>query len=72
MPSIAAPGLQQRPIVRGECSYPRGEVGHVERAGDAVDQADADQEQQRGGEVDDDVVQPARTRAVPEPCSTRP
>ena len=46
----------------------RGEIRHVERSGHAVDQADADQEQQRGGEVDDDVVQPGldarRARAV--------
>ena len=45
-----------------------GEIGHVERAGDAVDQADADQKQQRCRKVDHDVMQPGldarRSRAV--------
>ena len=50
--------LQQRPVLRGDVRDARGEIGHVERAGHAVDQADADQEQQRGGQVDHDVVQP--------------
>src|SRR3546814_690132 len=33
-----------------------GEIGHVERSRHAVDQADAEEEQERRSEVDDDVV----------------
>jgi len=38
------------------------EIRHVERAGDAVDQADTDKKEQRGRQVDRDVVQ-ARAHA---------
>ena len=36
---------------------PRGEISHVQRSGRAIDEADADQEQQGRGEIDCDVVQ---------------
>ena len=45
---------------------------HVERAGDAVDQADADQEQQRGGQVDGDVVQPRLHPRLPRSVQQQP
>jgi hypothetical protein len=35
-----------------------GQVGHVERAGEGVDQSDRKQKQRRAGEVDRDVLQP--------------
>src|SRR3546814_15273476 len=40
-----------------------GEVRHVERAGGGIDHRHADQEQQRGRDVDRDIMQ-ARTRAL--------
>ena len=49
MPRIAAP-------VRRQHHEPAGEVGHVQRAGDAVDHRYADQEQERRQDVDDEVV----------------
>jgi len=49
--------FEQDPVLAGECGNARGKIGHVECSGDAVDQRDADQEEERGGQVDDDVVQ---------------
>ena len=63
---MAAPASKQRPVRLGHRGEPHREVGHVEGAGDAVDQADADQEEQRRGEVDGDVVQ-----ARPDPRAAR-
>ena len=67
-PRTAAPASSSIRSVSVTFGMRSAQVRHVERAGDAVDQADADQEQQRGGEVDRDVVHARpdtkRTRAV--------
>ena len=64
MPRIAAPASKQHAVRRRR---PRGmrtrEIRHVERAGDAVDQAHADQEQQRGREIDRRCSAGSRARA---------
>ena len=72
MPRIAAPASNSARSRGRERAEPLREVRHVERAGDAVDQRDADQEQDRSRQVDDDVVQPGRTRVVPTPRSMSP
>ena len=58
--------LQQRPVLAGDGRDPLGQVGHVERARHAVEHAHADQEEQRGGQVDREVVQ-----AGPDPRGPR-
>ena len=72
MPRMPAPASSNARSSARDRRDARGEVGHVERPGNAVDQADADQEQQRGREVDHDVVQPGLDARGPEPCSARP
>jgi len=49
--------MAPKAIVRRKCRQLHREIGHVERAGRAINQADADQEERRGGEIDRDVVQ---------------
>ena len=50
-------GVEEAAVGVGDRRDTGDEVGHVERAGYAVDQGDADQEQQRGREVHGDVAQ---------------
>ena len=50
MQQAAVAGRHRRQLLR--------DVGHVQRAGDAVEHRHADQEQQRSDQVDGDVVQP--------------
>ena len=49
-------GLQQTLIGCPHLRHLQREIGHVQRAGDAVDQRGADQEQRRGGQVGDHVM----------------
>ena len=60
--------IEQAAVGRSDRAPAQSELRHVERAGHAVDQRRADQEQERGDQIDHDVVQPgfhARgTRAV--------
>ncbi len=56
-------GLEQEPVVIGNERNSRGQVRYVERAGDAIDQADADEEQRRCREIDRDVLH-ARSHAL--------
>ncbi len=60
--------MQQRHVVGRHLRNAQRQVGHVERAGGAVDQRRTDQEQRRRCQVDGDVVQPGldprRPRAV--------
>ena len=60
--------VEQAAVGRGDRAPAQSELRHVERAGHAVDQRRADQEQERGDQIDDDVVQPgfhaSGTRAV--------
>ena len=62
------PGAQQRLVARRDLRHLPGEVGHVQRAGHGIDDADREQEQGRADEVDGDVVEaglePARAAAV--------
>jgi hypothetical protein len=56
-PEDCRTGLQQSGLA-GSCGGDaRREIGHVERSRRGIDEAHANQEQQRGGEVDRDVVQ---------------
>ena len=50
-------GLQEGLVVRRDLPRLDGEVGHVERAGDAIDQCHGDQEQRRGDEIDGDILE---------------
>ncbi|KAG5724028.1 hypothetical protein E4T56_gene14144, partial [Termitomyces sp. T112] len=48
----ACPGVQQAAVgLRHQRDF-QGQVGHVQRAGDAIDQRRADQEQRRGQQID--------------------
>ncbi len=55
-------GVQQAAVAFGHQEQLVRDVGHVERARDAIQQSHADEEQQRGEQVDGDVVQ-ARAHA---------
>ena len=52
--------VQQPPVCHGHARNALCQVGHVERAGDAVEHRHPDEEQRRRREVDGDVVQPRR------------
>ena len=58
--------MQHAPVGVADLGDLHGHVGHVERAGDAVEHGHANQEQRRGREVDGDVVQ-----AALHPCPAR-
>ncbi|MCY1228581.1 hypothetical protein D9M72_409050 [compost metagenome] len=49
--------LNHLAVIRRERHQFHREIGHIERAGRAIDQADADQEERRGSEVDSNVMQ---------------
>jgi len=67
-PEDRGAGEQERALGAVQGGHARGQIGHVERAGDAVEYRDTDQEAKRGGEIDRDVMQrrpdPKRARAM--------